>query len=161
MNQVQQILDTPLGWMVVKGTAEHITHANWVPEDSLTIGHGTAPAPWKNAVQAQVKEYFEQKRNHFSLPLNPAGSEFQMLVWDQIRSIDFGSTRSYADILGPDHAQAVGGATGANPILLFIPCHRLVGSDGDLTGYAAGIDRKEELLKLEGAHMAQQLSLFS
>jgi methylated-DNA-[protein]-cysteine S-methyltransferase len=160
MSFAQQILDTPLGWMVVKGDEESIHQAFWVSEDELIIGHGTAPAAWKKEVQTQVNEYFKKERNQFNLPLSPQGTEFQKMVWAQIRSIPFGTTKYYCDVLRGDHTQAVGGTTGANPILLLIPCHRLIRSDGDLTGYSGGLDRKEKLLELEGAHLAQQLSLF-
>ena len=146
--------------MVVKGDEKSIHQAFWVSEDELIIGHGTSPAAWKKEVQRQVNEYFKKERNQFNLPLSPQGTEFQKMVWAQIRSIPFGTTKYYCDVLRGDHTQAVVGTTGANPILLLIPCHRLIRSDGDLTGYSGGLDRKEKLLELEGAHLAQQLSLF-
>lgn len=144
----------------MKGDEESIHQAFWVSEDELIIGHGTSPAAWKKEVQTQVNEYFKKERNQFNLPLSPQGTEFQKMVWAQIQSIPFGTTKYYCDVLRGDHTQAVVGTTGANPILLLIPCHRLIRSDGDLTGYSGGLDRKEKLLELEGAHLAQQLSLF-
>ena len=102
----------------------------------------------------QLRGYFERDLKEFDLPLDPAGSPFQLLVWEQLRRIGYGDTASYGEIatrLGKSLAasRAVGLANGRNPIPIVIPCHRVVGSNGTLTGYAGGIERKQLLLDLE------------
>lgn len=98
--------------------------------------------------------YFSGKDPGFLPPLHPQGSPFRQTVWDILLTIPRGQTMTYGEIarrLGVHSAQAVGGAVGHNPISILIPCHRVVGSDGSLTGYAGGLDRKTRLLQLEGA----------
>lgn len=106
-------------------------------------------------VRRQVLEYFAGTRQEFSLPLAPSGTEFQQRVWRSLRKIPHGTTRSYGELavsLGNAKAsRAVGRANATNPICLFIPCHRVIGSDGSLTGFAFGEAIKERLLKHEGA----------
>ncbi|QSH40217.1 methylated-DNA--[protein]-cysteine S-methyltransferase [Lentisphaerota bacterium ZTH] len=101
----------------------------------------------------QIKEYFEGKRTSFSIKTNPAGSEFQKRVWQALAEIPYGEVRSYKDIaktVGNSKAcRAVGMANSKNPLPLIIPCHRVIGADGKLTGFAQGLDIKEKLLKLE------------
>ncbi len=101
----------------------------------------------------QLNEYFAGHRQEFTLPLRPQGTPFQRSVWEAVKSIPYGQTRSYREIglqIGrPTASRAVGAAVGKNPIWLLIPCHRVIGSDGSLTGYAGGLRRKESLLELE------------
>jgi methylated-DNA-[protein]-cysteine S-methyltransferase len=102
----------------------------------------------------QLEEYFRCERRRFELALEPEGTEFEHKVWNQVRRIPFGATDSYGEIarrLGADwgSARAVGVANARNPIAIIIPCHRVIGADGDLTGYAGGIDRKKWLLSHE------------
>jgi len=103
----------------------------------------------------QLEEYFAGSRRTFDLPLAPKGSPFQKLVWAELRRIPFGETISYAELaqrLGrPGAARAVGRANATNPIALIVPCHRVIGSDGKLTGYAYGVEIKEKLLAWERA----------
>ena len=110
------------------------------------------------AARGQLEEYFAGRRRRFDLPLAPEGSDFERAVWDCLRNIPFGTTRSYAAIaaeLGrPGAARAVGAANGRNPIAIVVPCHRVVGADGSLTGYGGGLERKRHLLALEGARLA-------
>lgn len=105
------------------------------------------------AAETQLGEYFRRERRCFDLPLAPQGDAFQHDVWELLRGIPYGETRSYGDLaraLGrPGAAQAVGWANGSNPISIVVPCHRVVGADGSLTGYAGGLDRKRYLLELE------------
>ena len=112
----------------------------------------------------QLAEYFNGERVTFDVPLAPVGTEFQRDVWRTLQSIPFGETRSYqeiADALGkPNATRAVGAANGQNPISILIPCHRVVGSDGRLTGYAGGLSFKRGLLALEGSLGPQQEELF-
>ena len=102
----------------------------------------------------QLAAYFRRDLKEFDLPLAPRGSAFQQLVWDQLRLIGYGETASYGQIahrLGKSNAasRAVGLANGRNPIPIVIPCHRVIGANGTLTGYAGGVDRKQKLLELE------------
>ncbi len=109
----------------------------------------------------QLDEWFAGERQSFDLPLAPDGSEFQQQVWQELQNIPFGSTCSYGELakrLGkPSAARAVGAANGQNPIALIIPCHRVIGCDGSMTGYAFGLERKKKLLAFEAQH---QLQLF-
>jgi methylated-DNA-[protein]-cysteine S-methyltransferase len=102
----------------------------------------------------QLTAYFARELREFDLPLAPEGSAFQRQVWDQLRRIDWGETASYGEIahrLGHSNAasRAVGVANGRNPVPIVIPCHRVIGADGSLTGYAGGLERKQFLLALE------------
>jgi methylated-DNA-[protein]-cysteine S-methyltransferase len=102
----------------------------------------------------QLRAYFDRELKEFELPLAPVGSDFQRRVWDQLRGIGYGETASYGQIahrLGMTNAasRAVGLANGRNPIPIVIPCHRVIGANGTLTGYAGGLERKQLLLELE------------
>ena len=112
---------------------------------------GDAVAP----VVGQLTEYFAGERQHFDLEVAPEGSAFQQRVWAGLLTIPFGETLSYGQLaarLGDGaHARAVGTANGRNPIPIVIPCHRVIGADGSLTGYGGGLDRKRHLLAVEGA----------
>jgi methylated-DNA-[protein]-cysteine S-methyltransferase len=111
--------------------------------------------PLLSRAAAQLDEYFARKRIAFDLPLRPSGTEFQKRVWDALREIPCGQTMSYgelATLLGDANAsRAVGLANGRNPIAIIIPCHRVIGADGSLTGFGGGLERKRFLLEMEGA----------
>lgn len=102
----------------------------------------------------QLREYFTGERKAFALPLAPAGTAFQKKVWAALREIPWGETRSYGDIaraIGkPTASRAVGMANGRNPLPIFIPCHRVIGTNGSITGYSGGLEKKRFLLRLEG-----------
>ena len=102
---------------------------------------------------AQLAEYFAGRRKIFDLPLAPHGTDFQRLVWKALQNIPYGETRSYGEIAAmtgkPGASRAVGMANNRNPIAIIVPCHRVIGSDGSLTGYAGGLDLKRKLLELE------------
>ncbi len=103
----------------------------------------------------QLSEYFAGTRREFDLPLRPVGTEFQRRVWDVLATVPWGMTTTYGAIaarlgLPPGASRAVGAANGANPLPVVLPCHRVIGSDGTLTGYAGGLERKALLLRLEG-----------
>ena len=104
-------------------------------------------------VAKQLDEYFAGKRTKFELNISPKGTEFQKKVWAELLKISYGKTKSYQEIAetigNPNAQRAVGSACNKNPILLIIPCHRVVSKTGKLTGFACGVDRKEQLLKLE------------
>ena len=113
-------------------------------------------APFRNeAVRKQVAEYFSGKRRRFALSLAPHGTEFQTQVWAMLAKIPFGETRTYGEIAAevgnPKASRAIGRANATNPICLLVPCHRVIGSDGSLTGFAFGEDIKRQLLEHEGA----------
>lgn len=116
------------------------------------VPEGIVPEVLEDAVY-QLKEYFEGHRKEFDLKLNPTGTDFQMKVWNALLEIPFGKTLSYLELskrLGDVKAiRAVASANGKNPIWLVIPCHRVIGSNGDLIGYSAGLDRKKWLLEHE------------
>ena len=105
-------------------------------------------------LRQQLSEYFAGSRRTFDIALAPEGTDFQRAVWDALTKVPFGQTRTYgqqAEMIGnPKAVRAVGAANGRNPIGIVIPCHRVIGSSGKLTGYAGGLDKKEYLLKLEG-----------
>jgi len=111
---------------------------------------------------AQLAEYFAGARQRFELPLAPRGSAFQQAVWEQLRSIPYGAMVSYGDIarrlgLAPGASRAIGLANGSNPIAVIIPCHRVIGADGSLTGFGGGLDRKRTLLDLESGVVGDRL----
>ncbi|MGL4177066.1 MAG: methylated-DNA--[protein]-cysteine S-methyltransferase [Dermatophilaceae bacterium] len=114
----------------------------------------------------QLAEYFAGERRVFDLPLRPAGTAFQQRVWTLLATVPWGSTTTYGKLaawlgMPPGAARAVGAANGANPVPIVLPCHRVVGSDGTLTGYAGGLERKASLLALEGGPTEpDQASLF-
>lgn len=113
------------------------------------------PGPIVEEAIRQLSAYFEGTRRDFDLPVSPQGTEFQRLVWQHLLDIPYGQIISYQDLakaIGkPDAIRAVGAANGQNPISVIVPCHRVLGSDGSLTGYGGGLWRKEWLLKHEGA----------
>jgi methylated-DNA-[protein]-cysteine S-methyltransferase len=115
------------------------------------------------AVVAQVEEYFAGQRRDFDLPLAPRGSEFQQRVWAELVRIPYGATISYGELArrvgNPAASRAVGRANATNPIPVIVPCHRVIGANGTLTGYAGGVDLKHGLLHLEGALPAEQPAL--
>ena len=143
-----------IGIIEIAGTEEGILSVNFVEnatEENLTI-----PNSLQECVE-QLDEYFRRERNTFSLMLTLKGTEFQKQVWQELLKIPYGETVTYQDIaiaLGkPSASQVVGNANAGNPIAIIIPCHRVIGNDGKLTGYAGGLWRKEWLLKHEGALM--------
>ena len=117
------------------------------------IGGTEGMCPVLEQTVLELNEYFAGKRKEFTVPIAPRGTSFRMKVWDALRHIPYGETRSYGEIaamLGqPKAARAVGGANNKNPILILIPCHRVIGADGKLVGFGAGLPMKEALLELE------------
>ena len=151
-----RIIASPVGELVILASEVGVT--------GLYFGHRIERAglptddPSKvslNAAQKQLGEYFSGKRRSFDLPLDPHGTDFQQSVWAQLRQIPFGETASYGDLAGrlgkPGAMRAVGLANGANPISIIVPCHRVIGADGSLTGFGGGLDIKRRLLEHEGA----------
>jgi methylated-DNA-[protein]-cysteine S-methyltransferase len=162
--RLSHIVGSPIGRLLLTGDGHALTGL-WMLDalsfsgrhPALKPGAGLTPSPAAFAeVAAQLEEYFAGDRKEFTVPLAPSGTPFQLAVWTELTKIPYGSTVSYGDIaraLGKRlvAARAVGLANGANPISIIVPCHRVIGSDGSLTGYGGGLDRKELLLRLEGA----------
>lgn len=154
----QMPISTPLGGMTLVASAQGLQGA-WFEDQAhrpdLTALPWGASQPWLREARKQLSEYFAGQRRQFELPLQPySGSDFQRTVWQALAMIPFARFVSYAEIakhLGrPQAARAIGMAVGRNPLSIFLPCHRVVASDGALTGYAGGLDRKIALLQLEG-----------
>ncbi len=140
---------SPVGLLEIIGESEFITIVRLVKTKT------SEESNWETGKLCvkQLEEYFSKKRKQFDLPLQPQGTSFQQTVWQALLQIPFGKTISYGELaknIGNSKAsRAVGGANNRNPIPIIIPCHRVVGSNGSLTGYALGLDMKEFLLKLE------------
>jgi methylated-DNA-[protein]-cysteine S-methyltransferase len=151
-------LDTPIGELLLAGDDDALSLVSF-PEGSMRRD----PAPdWIYnekpfvAARRQLTEYFAGERREFDLPLKLSGTEFQMSVLEALQQIPYGETTSYADIAErvgrPKAMRAVGAANGRNPIPIIVPCHRVIGSHGELTGFGGGLDTKEALLRLEAEH---------
>ena len=150
-----QYLDTPIGQLRLVSDGVHITAIEFEGIHGNTAGDQQTEDPALSACARQLDEYFAGKRRSFDLPLAPGGTAFQNNVWNALRRIPYGELRSYRDIASAIHnikaVRAVGAANGRNPIPIVVPCHRVIGSDGSLTGFAGGLEAKEALLRLEGA----------
>lgn len=143
-------IDSPIGGLRLHVSAGLLTAIDF---DASPRG-SRVDDPLLDRVEAQLAEYFDGQRVEFDLPLANDGTEFQQKVWGELMRIPFGETASYGEIaarLGyePVVSRAVGAANGANPIPIVVPCHRVIGSNGTLTGYAGGLERKRILLALE------------
>ena len=116
-----------------------------------------SPHPVLEATAEQLGQYFSGRRTDFDLPLNPRGTDFQRAVWTALLDISSGTTTSYGDVAAaigrPTAARAIGAAVGRNPISIVVPCHRVVGVNGDLTGFAGGLEAKRQLLDLESGQL--------
>jgi methylated-DNA-[protein]-cysteine S-methyltransferase len=149
-------LATPIGTLLLAGDAAALTRVHFQSGPRPLrpqVQWRRDTAPFASAI-AQLNEYFAGARRTFELALAPAGTPFQLLVWQALRSIPYGETRSYAQLarqIGQGGARAVGLANGANPLPVIVPCHRVIGSDGALTGFGGGLGIKRSLLTLEGA----------
>lgn len=143
-------MNTPIGNLQLEGTADGLTAVRFTVQSK----NETHPIPeiLQEAV-SQLQEYFNGARSQFELKLDPGGTDFQKKVWQKLQQISFGKTASYremANMLGdPKVIRAAAAANGKNPIAVIIPCHRVIGSDGSLTGYAGGLHRKKWLLAHE------------
>ena len=144
--------NTKIGKIGIAENGAAITHVQFANEKPALEG-GYQKTPLLKMAAEQLKEYFEGKRTDFNLPLSPAGTEFQLKVWKALQTIPYGETRSYrqvAEIIKkPKACRAVGMANNRNPIAIIIPCHRVIGSNGNLVGYGGGLDLKQQLLDLE------------
>ena len=162
---IYEVIDSAVGPLLLTADASGLTrvwfdkgagslepHGDWQRADA---GDGREAVRTIAAARAQLDEYFAGRRTRFDLPLAPSGTSFQRRVWSALAEIPFGHTMSYlelARIVGDERAvRAVGGANGRNPLPIVLPCHRVIGSDGSLTGFGGGIERKRWLLEHEGA----------
>ncbi len=147
------VVDSPVGELLLCGDGEALTGVYFTPFERPD-GQPDDHDPVLSQTRQQLKEYFAGEREEFDLPLAPIGTGFQRRVWAALQEIPYATTASYGEIarrleLGAHGARAVGLANGSNPIPIIVPCHRVIGADGSLTGYGGGIDRKQTLLELE------------
>jgi len=159
-------LDSPVGPLRVVTDARSLLEVSFQGRGSITVSStdtGEEPEVLKQAIR-QLEAYFDGKRRDFDLPLGPSGTDFQQRVWKELLGISYGATISYAVLakrLGdPKCIRAAASANGRNPIAIIIPCHRVVGSNGDLVGYGGGLPRKKLLLDLEARQAGGRLTLF-
>ncbi|WP_432280113.1 methylated-DNA--[protein]-cysteine S-methyltransferase [Shewanella aestuarii] len=168
---MQSWLTTPVGMVTIKASSQGITHltvedlslkADMVTQldiKAINSNHTSELISQANEhlqqAGLQLAEYFQGKRQGFCLPLAPKGTEFQRQVWQALSDMAFGEVCSYGDIANligrPKAVRAVGAANGANPIAIVVPCHRVIGKNGKLTGYAYGLEMKQFLLNLEAS----------
>lgn len=153
MKAYAHTLDSPIGPLTLlvnaDGALTHVLFAHQTPPTDVAWDADRCAA-----AATQLREYFAGERTDFDLPLAPAGSDFQRSVWDALRTLGHGEVVDYGGLgtrIGrPGAARAVGRANATNPIPIIIPCHRVIGANGTLTGYAGGLDAKQVLLRLEG-----------
>ncbi|MEB8343749.1 methylated-DNA--[protein]-cysteine S-methyltransferase [Streptomyces endophyticus] len=152
-------LPSPLGELLLTADSSGALTSLSVPgqKGGRTVGEGWVRDPGRfAAAERQLAAYFSGELKEFELELKPEGTEFRRRVWDALDDVPYGATTTYGEVaarIGASRAavRAVGGAVGANPLLIVRPCHRVIGADGSLTGYAGGLERKVELLTLEGS----------
>lgn len=149
--------NSPVGWLEITASLTGLTGI-WFCESKEAPD---SPNQFTEEAQKQLQEYFEKKRTTFDLPLDMRGTDFQRKVWTELLNIPFGKTISYMELskrIGHVKAiRAVGHANGQNPLSIVVPCHRVIGSNGSLTGYGGGLWRKEWLLEHEGAFHKEKL----
>lgn len=166
MSYVFKLMDSPVGTLTLVANGSKLAAILWEDDLPTRVRLGLMSADEDNALlietESQLKEYFAGKRTQFDVPLEFTGTDFQKQVWSALLTIPFGETRSYRDIaerIGNVKAvRAVGAANGRNPISIIAPCHRVIGTSGDLTGFAGGMKAKEMLLLLEGHELKSKVS---
>ena len=161
-------VDTPLGPLTLMASPQGLRSVGWAGEAVGVVSDRGSPLSGSEAVAdrssaaeilrtaaTQLEEYFRGLRKSFDLPLDPPGTPFQRSAWEVLRTIPFGQTMTYGEqarrLGGANKARAVGAANGRNPLPIIIPCHRVIGADGSLTGFSAGVERKAWLLRHEAA----------
>ena len=148
--------DYPIGTLGLMDDGQGLSRV-FLRREGVKYGFPEGETPLTVQAAEELEEYFARRRNTFTVPLSPHGTEFQLAVWKALRDIPYGQTRTYGEIAGlvghPKAARAVGMANHDNPLLIFTPCHRVVGKDGALTGFACGLEVKRRLLELEGARI--------
>ncbi len=154
---------TPIGTLLLASDGEYLQLLGF-PTGAMKRRHGSDweknDEPFKTVIK-QLDEYFDGSRQDFDLPLRPQGTEFQRRVWQALQQIPYGGTWSYGELAkyvgNPKASRAVGAANGINPIPVIIPCHRVIGSNGKLTGFGGGLETKAFLLNLEAKRRAPGL----
>jgi methylated-DNA-[protein]-cysteine S-methyltransferase len=153
------IMESPVGPLLLRCDGDLLTGIEFQRRRPTKHEHPAGAArrpPLREAIR-QLQAYFRGDLHEFDLPLEASGTAFQRQTWKALQSIPYGETISYAELArrvgNPRAVRAVGTANGANPLPIVIPCHRVIGSDGKLTGYGGGLDIKQQLLKLEGARL--------
>jgi methylated-DNA-[protein]-cysteine S-methyltransferase len=155
MDDLYTTIDSPLGTLLAVSDGEALTRLSMqdAPRPLRVSPHWRQEAGPFDQLRRQLQEYFAGERREFDLPLAPAGSEFELAFWQALLEIPYGETASYGQIArrvgAPHAARAVGVANARNPIAVIVPCHRVIGADGTLTGYGGGLERKRLLLDLE------------
>ncbi|MGI5309205.1 methylated-DNA--[protein]-cysteine S-methyltransferase [Rheinheimera sp. WS51] len=147
-----QYIDTPIGVIGISASAHAVTSVSFIETSEQEVNI-VQPSPLTELAAKQLNAYFARELKQFTLPLAPVGTVFQQGVWQQLRRIPYATTCSYTAIAQlikqPKAVRAVGAANGRNPIAIIVPCHRVIGANGKLTGYAGGLERKAWLLKHE------------
>jgi methylated-DNA-[protein]-cysteine S-methyltransferase len=162
MTHRSKTMPSPVGILTLVASERGLAAVLWADDDPQRVRLGRlaeeAGHPLLIEAERQLNEYFEGRRTRFFLPLDFVGTEFQRQVWQALTTIPFGETRSYGQVAGqvgrPAAVRAVGAATGRNPISIIIPCHRVIGAHGRLTGFAGGLKAKAWLLGLESRRLA-------
>jgi methylated-DNA-[protein]-cysteine S-methyltransferase len=148
-------LSSPVGQLLLTGSKTALTAVYFPTSRHGPRGLDGSASEVVEGARRQLQEYFAGARTTFDVPLDPVGSAFERRVWDALRAIPYGTTVGYGELarrLGdPRASRAVGAANGRNPIPIIVPCHRVIGARGELTGYGGGLDRKRWLLEHEGA----------
>lgn len=158
-------IDSPIGPLTLAGRGSVLTNLRMVDQtyEPSRVGWAADDGAFADAVE-QLEAYFAGELTDFDIELDLRGTDFQQRVWKALLTIPYGETRSYGEIAGqigaPGAARAVGLANGHNPIAIIVPCHRVIGASGKLTGYGGGLDRKQTLLGLEKRRAAVGLTLF-
>jgi methylated-DNA-[protein]-cysteine S-methyltransferase len=167
MSSFYKTMDSPVGLLTLVANDKGLAAILWENDDPERVRLGPMEEDGKHPVlleaERQLEDYFAGKLERFSLPLEFTGTDFQKKVWTALTTIPFGETRSYAEIarqIGhPAAVRAVGAANGKNPISIVAPCHRVIGSDGKLTGFAGGLEAKAFLLQMESRDRIPALRL--
>ena len=160
----QAYYQSPLGAIVVEVDSGAVVSLRYVEDDVAAAATDTITQSHNNAITDTFRwldVYFSGREPSFMPPIRLRGTAFQQKVWRELMAVPYGRTVSYGELgrrVGCRSAQAVGGAVGRNPVAVIVPCHRVVGADGSLTGYAYGLDRKRRLLQLEGILSSNQYS---
>lgn len=153
--------DYPIGTLGLMDDGQGLSRV-YLRQEGVRYGFPEGETPLTGQAAEELNEYFCGKRSAFTVSLSPHGTEFQLAVWRALRNIPYGQTRTYGEIAAavgrPKAARAVGMANHDNPLLIFTPCHRVVGKNGSLTGFACGLEVKRRLLELEGAHILRAKS---
>ncbi|HEX7673945.1 MAG TPA: methylated-DNA--[protein]-cysteine S-methyltransferase [Bdellovibrio sp.] len=157
MNYFYKEMKSPVGRLKLISDDHALVAVLWENDPPMRVPLDEAAHDKNHPVLVQAEdelnEYFAGTRTRFSVPLNPHGTDFQKSVWMQLRKIPYGETRSYKDLAvaigNPSACRAVGAANGKNPLSIIVPCHRVIGSNGTLTGFAGGLEFKNYLLNLE------------